>query len=271
METWTIAWAFRNFVAELLMPPGICLLWILLAVLFLKKRVTLQKITIVSSVVLIWVCSTPAFVRWLTNASDAWMHWPTPLVISSNQQLQNHSSQSAAIVVLGGGRRKGAIESPQYQNQDLSPASLERLRMGARLARTSKLPILLTGGAPDRTTDRDLPEAEVMAQILEQEFHVKARWLETKSQTTQENAQFSAAILKREGIQTIYLVTHFWHMPRAQKIFEQYGLTVIPVPYGFRRSDTSNPTDYFPSGVAITETRQIWHELIGMIWYRLRY
>ena len=166
METWTIAWVFRNFVAELLMPPGIWLLCILLAVFFLKKRATLQKITIVSSVVLIWLCSTPAFIRWLTNASDAWMHWPTPLVISPNQQLQDHSSQSAAIVVLGGGRRKGAIESPQYQNQDLSAASLERLRMGVRLARTSRLPILLTGGAPDRTMDQDLPEAEVMAQIL---------------------------------------------------------------------------------------------------------
>jgi len=269
METWTIAWAFRNFVAELLMPPGIWLLCILLAVVFLKKRATVQKITIVSSVVLIWVCSTPAFVRWLTNASDTWMHWPTPLVISSNQQLQNHSSQSVAIVVLGGGRRKGAIESQQYQNQDLSPASLERLRMSARLARSSQLPILLTGGAPDRTTERDLPEAEVMAQILEQEFYVKAKWLETKSQTTQENAQFSAEILKREGIQTIYLVTHFWHMPRAQRIFEKYGLTVIPVPHGFHSAETLNPTDFYPT--SITETRQIWHELIGVIWYRLRY
>ncbi len=269
METWTIAWAFRNFVAELLMPPGIWLLCILLAVVFLKKRATLQKITIVSSVVLIWVCSTPAFVRWLTNASDTWMQWPTPLVISSNQQLQNHSSQSVAIVVLGGGRRKGAIESPQYQNQDLSPASLERLRMGARLARASKLPILLTGGAPDRTTELDLPEAEVMAQILEKEFHLSAKWLETKSQTTQENAEFSAAILKREGVQTICLVTHFWHMPRAQKIFEQYGLKVIPVPNGFRSAHKFNPTDFYPT--SITETRQIWHELIGVIWYRLRY
>jgi uncharacterized SAM-binding protein YcdF (DUF218 family) len=212
METWTIAWAFRNFVAELLMPPGIWLLCILLAVLFLKKRATHQKITIV----LIWVCTTPAFVQWLTQVSDAWMHWPSPLVISSKQQLQDYSSQSAAIVVLGGGRRKGAIESPQYQNQDLSAASLERLRMGVRLARTSRLPILLTGGAPDRTMDQDLPEAEVMAQILAQEFHVKAKWLETKSQTTQENAQFSVEILKREGIQTVYLVTHFWHMPRAE-------------------------------------------------------
>ena len=167
MQTWTFPWLFRNLLAEVLMPPGIWLLCIFVAVLFLKKRATLQKITIVSSVVLIWVCSTPAYVRWLTYISDAWMHWPTPLVISSNQQLQNHSSKSAAIVVLGGGRRKGAIESPQYQNQDLSAASLERLRMGARLAKATKLPVLLTGGAPDRTTERDLPEAEVMAQILE--------------------------------------------------------------------------------------------------------
>jgi uncharacterized SAM-binding protein YcdF (DUF218 family) len=268
METWTYSWALRNLFAELLMPPGIWVLCILLALVLIRQRALLQKIFIVVAACMIWICSTPIFAQWLTHVSNTWMHWPTPWVLESNSShIEDHSS--SAIVILGGGRRKGAIESPEYQGQDLSAASMERLRMGVRLARATKLPILLTGGAPNKTTDEDLPEAEVMAKILEKEFHLQARWLEAQSQTTQENAKFSATLLKRDGIQTIYLVTHFWHMPRAQKIFEKYGLKVIPVAHGFNESSKLNPTDFYPS--SLKETRQIWHEIIGVIWYRLRY
>lgn len=270
METWTYSWAFRNFLAELLMPPGIWVLCILLAVVFIKQRAFLQKIIISAAACMIWLSSTALFAQWLTQVSNAWMHWPTPWVVE--QRFPSVQDQNtSAIVVLGGGRRKSALESPEYQHHDLSPASLERLRMGVRVARNTKLPILLTGGAPDKTSSEDLPEAKVMAMILEKEFDLQAKWLETKSQTTQENAEFSAALLKRDGIKTIYLVTHFWHMPRAQQIFEQYGLKVIPVAHGFHASDKLNPTDFYPSAQAITETRQIWHEIMGVIWYQLRY
>lgn len=270
METWTYSWAFRNLLAELLMPPGIWLVGILLALFLFKKRAILQKVSVTFFVMMLWLSSTPAFVQSFTNVTDAWMHWPSPIQMHDHQaHIKQVVKNNSAIVVLGGGRRKGAIESPQYQNQDLSPYSLERLRMAARIASETKLPILLTGGAPDRTSDTDLPEAVVMAKILDREFHQTAKWVETKSQTTQENAALTADILKQDGIKNIYLVTHFWHMPRAQQIFEQYGLKVIPVAHGFHRTDKLNPTDFYPT--SLTETRQIWHEIIGVIWYRLRY
>jgi hypothetical protein len=124
-----------------------------------------------------------------------------------------------AIVILGGGRQKGAKDLPEYQYQNTSPQSMERLRAGARLAKVTKLPVLLTGGAPDRTGTKDLSEAKVMSMVLKEELGIDARWLEEQSNTTQENALQSAQILKKEGIKTIYLVTHFWHMPRAKTQF----------------------------------------------------
>jgi uncharacterized SAM-binding protein YcdF (DUF218 family) len=60
-----------------------------------------------------------------------------------------------------------------------------------------------------------------MKLVLEQELGLSPRWLEGQSNTTQENAKFSARILKDEGIKTIYLVTHFWHMPQAKTVFEK--------------------------------------------------
>ena len=60
-----------------------------------------------------------------------------------------------------------------------------------------------------------------MAKVLQDELGVKVTWVEQQSTTTQENAKNSANILRKEGIQRVYLVTHYWHMPRSQAIFEK--------------------------------------------------
>ena len=52
--------------------------------------------------------------------------------------------QVQAIVVLGG----GSYFAPEYGDDTVGLATLERMRYGARLARESRLPLLVTGGAP---------------------------------------------------------------------------------------------------------------------------
>lgn len=95
--------------------------------------------------------------------------------------------------------------------------------------------------APDRVDIRDLSEAKLMILVLEEELGIKARWLEEQSNTTQENALQSAKILRHEGINFVYLVTQFWHMPRARVQFEQQGLKVVEVPMGFYQKDQYTP------------------------------
>lgn len=264
METWTFSWALRNLGAEFLMPPGIWLLVILFAVLILKKRPSWRTAGVLISCLMIWFSSTQAFYFQLFSLANGVMHWPAPYEVK-------HVDAQSAIVILGGGRTKGAVEYPEYQNQDLSKESFMRLRMGVRVAKVTNLPILVTGGAPDRINQKDLSEAEVMAKVLEREFQVKAKWLETQSQTTQENAQFSKEILKSSGVKHIYLVTHIWHMPRAQNVFENYGFDVTPVPIGFQQKNDLTPLDYYPSAQGFTNVRHLWHEILGKIWYELRY
>lgn len=110
-----------------------------------------------------------------------------------------------------------------------------------------------------------------MAQVLKMELEVPVRWVETESQTTQENAKFSAKILRENHINSIYLVTNDWHLPRAIKIFEKEGLAKIPVPTGFHNKERFTPFDYLPSIQGFSQTRQIWHETMGQIWYALRF
>jgi uncharacterized SAM-binding protein YcdF (DUF218 family) len=77
-----------------------------------------------------------------------------------------------AIVILGGGVRHEALE---YGGHTLGRLTLERTRYGARVAKQTGLPVLVSGGAPSG----GIAEAEVMRAALAEEFGVPVRWVET--------------------------------------------------------------------------------------------
>ena len=296
METWTFGWAFRNFIAELLMPPGIWIILLLLVFFLFRKKPLLQAMMVIISASMIWITSSTVFAEFLVRSMDPLIKWPTPIVLSdlpshptlkqtSNQDLiqahantqrqtKNHSEVPQAIVVLGGGRRLGAQDSSEYNFQDLGKESLERVRLAAKVAKQTNLSILTTGGLPDARGESqsiDQAEAAIMALVLKNEYGLSVKWIEDQSHTTQENAVYTAKLLKLEGIHHIYLVTQFWHMPRAQKIFEKQGFKVFPIAQGYQASQRYTPLDFYPSAQGITLTRQIWHEALGAVWYAIRY
>jgi uncharacterized SAM-binding protein YcdF (DUF218 family) len=61
---------------------------------------------------------------------------------------------------------------------------------------------------------------------------VPVRWVEPMSRTTHENAVRTAAMLKREGIDRIVLVTHVFDTRRAIAEFEAQGLSVVAAATG---------------------------------------
>ena len=262
MQTWTWTWAFRHLTAELLMPPGIWIILIILACTFLNAYRKLQKWMIILATIMIWVTSTNYFAIQSTKMAGHFMQWPKPLDLS---QISKQNKKAQAIVILGGGRRKGALDQEDKHGQDVSASTMERLRLGARLAKASSLPILVTGGAPDRINQTDIPEGHLKAQVLEHELATPVKWLEEQSATTQENAQFSAKILKKQNIHQIYLVTHFWHMPRAKAFFENEGIQVVEAPMGFYQKDQFSPLDFYPSNEGFQRTRWISHEILGRL------
>ena len=271
-ETWSYSWAIRNIIAELLMPPGI---WILMAGIVLiafQHRKKLQTIALFLSLMMLWITSTTVFSQQFLKLADQFLHWPAAVQLEDiKSAFQQPNQESIAIVILGSGVRRGALDYGQYQNQDVSKEAMERLRMGARLAKITHWPILVTGGSPDRSLQEDLSEGQLMAKVLQDELGVKVSWVEQQSNTTQENAKYSAEILRKEGVQTIYLVTHYWHMPRSQTIFEKQGLKVHPIPVGFNQLENFTPLDYMPSNQGFALTRQIWHEVLGQVWYLIKY
>ena len=150
----------------------------------------------------------------------------------------------------------------------LDALSLERLRYGAHLAKRSRLPILLSGGEGED----DPPLSELMARVLEDDYGLRARWLEGRSKTTAENAVFSAAMLRSEGIHCVVLVTHAWHMPRARAAFAANGMSVIPAPTAFYQQPSFDGwQNYVPNSNAFRMSGYAFHEIVGRLWYAVRY
>lgn len=172
---------------------------------------------------------------------------------------------AGAIVILSAGLDE---RTPEYGGTtSVDEMTLVRLRYGARLHRELHLPILVTGG-PWGQSETVL--GDIMAESLQTDFLVKTRWIERRAGNTRGNAEGSAEILLGEGIDTILLVTHAWHMPRSERAFERAGLKVIPAPMGFERSDGLHPGDFLPSAKAFHTSYYAVHELMGRVWYALR-
>ncbi len=132
--------------------------------------------------------------------------------------LQREDLQRAeAIVILGAGQRR---HMPEYGGPTPNRLALERLRYGARLARSSRLPVLVSGGAPTGY----VAEADLMAACLREDFgwlHAGSKFVPSIPLATRTD---SASILQAENIRRIVLVTHAAHMRRAQGEFECAGI-----------------------------------------------
>jgi uncharacterized SAM-binding protein YcdF (DUF218 family) len=186
-------------------------------------------------------------------------------------QIDRLRSQPAtAIVILTAGRRSGSPEfGGPYRDETVDGLALERTRYGAFLARKTGLPVLVSGGLPDKER---ISLATLMADVLSSDYGVKAKWVESRSANTAENAVFSSDILKKAGIKRIVLVTHAWHMRRAVRSFAASGLSVIAAPTAFYRPQWAVYWHRFVP--AMTTLNMSWfalHEIIGSRWYRLRY
>lgn len=106
---------------------------------------------------------------------------------------------------------------------------------------------------------------------LSRDFGVPTRWVEGKSENTRQNADYSAEILLPQGVRRIALVTHAFHMPRSVPAFEAAGFEVVPAPTAFLGSRRDVMLlDFIPRYDVMRTSGFALHELIGMLWYRLR-
>lgn len=169
-----------------------------------------------------------------------------------------------AIVVLGGDVEAGGGDIPDR----LGPLSLARVVLGAQAYRRLRLPVVVSGGLVGRARQS---VAALMKTALETDLGVPVKWSEERSRTTWENAVDTAQLLRPQAITTVIVVTQPWHQPRALWSFARAGLTAVPWPAPHRAPGAPRPDDLLPSLAALSDTARAVHEIIGGLYYRLRY
>lgn len=227
---------FNYALSSWVLPPTLLIVLTLIGVLLLKRRQGIGLALIVGSQLLLLALSMPVVANALVSTLE-----PPPASIEAVKRTQ-------AIIVLGGGRNRG---SPEWGGESVNDYTLRRARYGASLARETGLPLYVSGGKPD---GGESAEGALMRELLTREFSVPVRWVEAASETTREQALFTARDLRPQQITHVTLVTDAVHMPRAQRAFELAGLSVIPAATGYSGQRPFAPYQLIPGPVALRES-----------------
>lgn len=247
-----MSWFLTNLVSAFLLPPLNLLLVAVIGLYLWHKRPRLARTLVTISVAGIWLLATPFVADSLLQSLKS--EPPGPNLAAAD-----------AIVVLGGGQHFKAVE--YGGGNTVSKETLERLRYAATLYRQTGKPLLVSGGNPQGGG----AEAPLMKQVLQQEYYVPVRWVEDSSDNTLENARHSYQMLAKEGMTRVYLITHAWHMPRAVQVFERVGFTVVPAATAYTTRYRTDLLTFIPNAGALHDSYLYMHEVIGILWYRLKY
>ncbi|MEJ7931928.1 YdcF family protein [Ramlibacter sp. AN1015] len=242
----------KTLVAALALPPAGPLLLVLLGLLLARLGRRGGFALALSGVVLLWLLSTHAVTVYL---GQHLLPQVPPIGLADLRR-----ARVEAVVVLGGGVRPMA---PEYGTPQPSDHSLERLRYGVRLARMAQLPLAFSGGLG--WSGRGVAsEAEAARLSARQDFGADLRWVEGASRDTRENAERSAALLQRDRIRRIALVSDAWHLPRATLEFRRQGFEVLPAPVGAVLPRDRTPLEWLPSGHGLATSRQLLREWLAL-------
>ena len=243
---------FNYALSDLVLPPTSLLVATLVGVALAKRRRAVGLTLVVASQLLLAALCLPVVANALARSLE-----PPPV---TSEQLK----RAQAIVILAGGSNLG---SPEWGGETVKTTTLQRLRYGAKLARETGLPILVTGGRPLRSK---YAEGELMSDVLTSEYKLGVRWIEVEAMTTGENALMAAQALKTDGIKRIALVTDAIHMPRSRQAFERAGLEVIACPTAYAGQRPFGWYQLAPGVAALHLSNMALREWFSQWFYALR-
>ena len=175
---------------------------------------------------------------------------------------------ASAIVVLSG--MVATIKTKDgfaYEWTD----SVDRIFAGIDLFKENKAPFLiLTGGKLPWSVGK--PEGEYLRDVA-MKYGIPKKYilLSENVENTDQEAKAVRKILSTDDLKVI-LVTSAFHMPRAKKVFEAAGITVIPFPVDFlSRAEKLTFMNFIPSAAAFYTTSFFIREIIGRAYYNLKY
>jgi uncharacterized SAM-binding protein YcdF (DUF218 family) len=172
-----------------------------------------------------------------------------------------HEAHSTTIILLGNGtERFSGVDGVSIEP---GPLAYGRITKALELYRACKqknsaCTILVTGGDPQH---HGVTEAVVYGALL-QRLGVESAdlLLETRSQNTWQNAQYSAGLLKSHPADQVLLVTSGTHLRRGVLYFARFGIHGQPVRADWVGAESS----VIPASYNFLVTDLAIHEYVGV-------
>ena len=204
------------------------------------------------------VCSLPVF----SNKLISYLEKDYTLITPANAK-----NVDAIVVLSGMVRTINGANGLEYEWREAS----DRIFAGIDLIKENKAPFLvLTGGKLPWSAGK--PEGEYLRDIAEKLGVPSDIIILTENvQNTNQEAKAVAKLLNKE-FPNIILVTSAFHMPRAQKVFEAAGIVVSPFTVDFLSGvGKTKIIDFIPDAKAFQDTSFFVREIIGRLYYNLKY
>ena len=176
----------------------------------------------------------------------------------------NYSVDDVEVVTVLSG---GILRGPGPELDKLGASTMARVIRGVRAFKESDASLLVMQGYSSTVGERMTILMKELAEDMGIEEELIIR--EPYSRTTFEHPIELIKII--EETDKIAVVTSAWHLNRAVREFEQYFAEVIPIPAEFYSYNLSGGMhDWLPQVSALEVSTKVIHELIGMMWYRVK-
>src|ERR1051326_2937188 len=183
------------------------------------------------------------FQRILLTALGVWM---MGLAVIDGYGSRDQAQPADAIVVLG---------SRVYPDGQPGPALTRRTEHAVALFQHGLAPHITCSGGLGEYPPTEAEAACGLAEKLN--VPLAAILIEDQARSTEENALYTASLMRAHGWQTAILVSDSYHLYRAALLFRRAGVVVYPSP----AQTTAGPMN--PIERYVRESR----ELLALVWY----
>lgn len=236
---------------ELVSPLGLAwmLLFLLIFLCYLRRQRSLAFLALVCWL-LLTLGGNSFFANWMLSKLEA-PYSPIDPFESGHFDL---------VVVLGGGTSYHAGHSQFSTGGD-------RVGLAARLYHAGQCDrIICTGSSTYRATEKEPHAREQSAELLKGLLVPADRIILIAGDNTSQEMQSLALYLQDKGLTSgrYGLITSAAHLPRAMRLANKNGLTLIALPADVRgRSYRPNPNEIVPGAESLATTKMVIKEYLG--------
>lgn len=246
----------KKLITPFLLPPGIFVLLLLLAALFLfiRKRYK-PAFTSLLLCLILWAFSMVPVADFFVKGLESGYSIPD-------------KPKADVIILLGG----GVIEDvPDISGTGVPSLEMNvRIIAAARLHRIFDIPVVISGG---RVFNNN-PETVVVKRFLTDLGVASSKiYTESESNDTLENALNTKIVLDKYGFKKPLILTTAMHIRRAELSFRLAGVNAKPYPVGFKTVENRKYRwhSFLPDAANMHNISKAMHEYIGYWFYKIVY